>query len=375
MKLSRGKRDYHTYARFPWHHEDISQQEAIAGIDDIVTRACQRMCAGDEPCGCFLSGGFDSRYLLCVLTRLGLHGDTYTVHADSAEEDIAEEVLAALGLSAQVIRGDRALYDLYDAPFHFGPWGFPMGKFYTMLPVERFNLRHTLVDGLLGDDLIRGYDYETTVERLTREHESPDEAIFRAHRQMEPALLFTAGLSKRIRRRAVSQVTRFRDQLEGSEQRKAYLWVLMNRKCNYHSNNHLQYLDYTDTVHPFYTKELIDFRLVHPNRLFTMGLYRALFERYYPEVSAIPHSSDVGARYSALEKFSYFFWRKAAAIAHEVMRGMGGEILRTGRLLPRVAAYSVGFGREQYIMRHLWPLTMLMGRLRERGMSVNWEEV
>jgi hypothetical protein len=363
------------YATFPLADEPITEDDLLEQVHECVQRTCRHIVSREPRLGCYLSGGFDSRYLACTLTALRNDVDLYTVNYDSREEDVASAVARALHTVPHAISPAASVWDLWDNPFYLAPWGFPAWKFVTTLPVESFGLRHTLVDGLLGDDLIRGYDYEAEITRLAREHGSLDEAIFLAHLAIAPDVLFADTLASRIHARVIRQIRAFRDATPETPERQAYLWLLLNRKNTFHVTNHLHNVRRLETVHPFGSRELLELRLRHPNALFCTRLYRMIFERYYPAVSHIPHSTEVDRRYDRLGAWSRNLVRRVPPAAREVIRTHGDAVFRRAWLLPRLAAYALGMRRQQHLVRFLWPVVMLLDRLREAGLEVAWEEI
>jgi hypothetical protein len=363
------------YATLHDTEDPIGEDDLIDRIHEIVHRTCRQISDREPRLGCFLSGGFDSRYLACALSALRDDLELYTVCYDSREEDVAAAVARALGIAPHTIRTPSAVWDLWDDPFYVAPWGFPAWRFVTTLPVERFGLRHTLVDGLLGDDVIRGHDYEEAVARLAREHGSLDEAIFLAHLAVSPGVLFADPLARRIHGRVVRQIHALRGTMPGGPARQAYLWLLLHRKNTFHVTNHLHNVARLETVHPFCARDLLDLRLRHPNALFSTRLYRRIFARYYPAVSTIPHSTEVPQRYDRLDAMSRTLWRHTPAVTRELLRAECDGLFRRRWLLPRLAAYAGGMRRQQYLVRFLWPVAMLLRRLRSAGIEVPWDEI
>jgi hypothetical protein len=375
LTYSEGKLKQEQYNSFNFTERPTPENEAIETIHYLVSDSCQQMTTNVDTIGCFLSGGFDSRYILGLLQKKIHHLDLYIVNGNSADQEAAKMVVETLGLNANVSECPKSLYDLYNPPHHFAPWGFPMGKFYTILPVQKYNIHTLLADGLLGDDIIRSYDYERRVLKLSLDYGSLAEGLYISHLARDPNTIFQSGLSHRIKARTVSQIAEFCDTVEGNEERKGYLWLLLNRKNNYHTNNHLQYLDYTETIHPFVSKNLIEYRLQTPVRLFRKEFYRKILQKYLPKIGSLPHSSELEMKYDSANRFSHYFWKKTPKVLAEILKESGNEIFKTKWLIPRITSYFTGHAGNLYLVKYLLSLFLLSDCLKKANISIKWNDI
>lgn len=375
LTYSEGKLKQEQYNTFNFNERPTSENEAIETVHHLVSDSCNQMTTDEDKMGCFLSGGFDSRYVLGLLQKKIHHLDVYIVNGNSADEEAARLVVETLGLSAIVSECPNSLYDLYNPPQYFAPWGFPMGKFYTILPVQKYNIHTLLADGLLGDDIIRSYDYEKRVLKLSHDYNSLSEGLYISHLARDPSTIFQPGLSQRIKARTLTQIAEFCNIVEGSEERRGYLWLLLNRKNNYHTNNHLQYLDYTETIHPFVSKDLIEYRLQTPAKLFRKEFYRKILQRYIPKIGSLPHSSELDMKYDAANRFSHYFRKKTPKVIAEILKESGNEIFKTKWLIPRITLYFGGYTGNQYLVKYLWSLILLLDRLKKANIPIRWNDI
>ncbi|MGH7315569.1 MAG: asparagine synthase-related protein, partial [Candidatus Rokuibacteriota bacterium] len=354
-------------------------RELVEEIDDIVAGVCKGLTRGHSSVAVFLSGGFDSRYIACVLKRQGLECVAYTVPYESGDAELAPVVASRLGIPLQSVPITSSLDDAYGEPLRWSPAGFPIGKFVTSLLVERFGMTGPTADGFLGDTLIRPWDpvgFSVAISELAGRFGSLAEGIVRHQSQLDPLVVFEAPLARRIRQRVIAQIEALLRSVDEPEECKLALWLLYNRKANWLASNHLQNLEATEGFHPFYSRKLIELRLsAEPSRL-NLRLYRQLFERLYPEVANVPHSGDVRNGFNAGHRWSWFHWRRLPELAGELRSApWAREAIRRGRVTPRLAAYLMGIYRWNYVVRYLYPVAVLMRRLRENGMEVNWKEL
>jgi hypothetical protein len=209
------------------------------------------------------------------------------------------------------------------------------------------------------------------LERVRRSESLP-EAALRVEMQLHPAAAFSPALARRIWERAKAQTTSLLKAMDGSDERMATLWLLQNRKANWINNNHQQYLETTETFHPFYSRELIERHL--GGARFTWALYEQLFERFYPEVADIRHSRHIPQTFHATHRWSWFHWRSAPGLISDMLLGdWARKAIHRGRVAPRVASYLAGVSRWAYLVRYLYQVAVLMRRLESSGVEVDWK--
>ena len=163
-------------------------------------------------------------------------------------------------------------------------------------------------------ELVRGHDFKSDAQSLDHKRHPPQDTLLAKNIILDPGVIFGKEISERIHKRIQSQIKKFWNDTDGPDESKASLWTLLNRKSNYISNNHLQYIGMTETIHPLYTKKLIEFRLSHSGKVFTKDLYREILRRFYPEIGNIPHSSDLIKNYNTSKMFSHSLRKSVAGL-------------------------------------------------------------
>jgi hypothetical protein len=162
--------------------------------------------------------------------------------------------------------------------------------------------------------------------------------------------------------------------MDGPDERRASLWNVQNRKAHWMANNHLQYLDHTGALHPFYNRELIELHLAGSRAHFTWALYQQLFGRFCPAVADLPHSKEIPATFHASLRWSWVHWGHVPGLVNNALsaRWARGSVNRS-RVAPRLGAYGGGVSRWAYLVRYFHQVAVLMRRLDERGIEPDWK--
>ncbi len=155
--------------------ENMSVSEAVelvVGCLKEQVEAYSEVAGPETPVACFLSGGWDSRLLAALFKVSGHLALTYTTQQQTrfngrliSEKAIAREVADLLGVENKFILPEYRTPDnalsraiLLDFTTWFHDWAFSM--------VERVpEKKYLLVDGLLGDILLRGLYVSTELEK------------------------------------------------------------------------------------------------------------------------------------------------------------------------------------------------------------------
>jgi hypothetical protein len=379
LRIVKGHATATTYVRLRPYSVPSTGADLVDEIDAVVSRTCKALTKGRQSVGVFLSGGFDSRYVACLLKRQGLDCVAYTVPYESGDAELAPAVAKRLDIPLRSVPVVGSLDDAYGDPLRWSPAGFPIGKFVTRLLVEQYRQLPPTATGFLGDTLIRPWDpvgFSPAIFDLAPRVGSLAEAIVEHQTLIDPGAAFLPSVAQRLRRRSIAQVEAFLQATDGPDQCKLALWLLYNRKANWLANNHLQDADRIDTFHPFYSRELIELRLSREPSLLTLDLYRRLFRERYPEVAAIPHSGEVAKKFNAVLRWSWFQWRAVPRVAVDVAtKPWARATISRDRVLPRMAVHLAGTGRWAYVFRYLHPIAALMRRLESNGLEVDWKEL
>lgn len=151
------------------------EQEAISGLEKVLSRSVQRQLIADVPAGAFLSGGIDSTIVTALAQKeSSTRIKTFTIAFDDPEYDeskYAEQVAKHLGTDHLTIRLDGrdaldvipSLPSIYDEPFADS----------SQLPaylVSKAARAHVTVclSGDGGDELFGGYNRYASLDRLWR---------------------------------------------------------------------------------------------------------------------------------------------------------------------------------------------------------------
>ena len=355
---------------------DLSRSELVERIGASVDGLLSRVIRDEARIGSFLSGGYDSRYVACRLVALG-HTPDEAILVDAASGDAGPglEVADRLGIPLRIVPVEGSLVDAFEDPWFFAPHGFPQRSFYTSLALAGATDPPPMVDGLLGDDLIRGWVFERKVQQRSPREGELTEGLLEAHLSLRPETLFDEVSSRRLRERVLAQIAAFQPAGFESETRRAWLWVLMHRTRDFHAKNHLQVLDRTETYHPFVTPELISLRLGHRASLFDAGLYEELLRKYCPELEGIPHSETLPRPDLAHHRYSREMRDRTPGLLTMVALQGGRMGLNRSRLAPRLAAYGVGDRNQLYVARPLDRIRVLGARTAAFGAELPWSEL
>ena len=353
----------------------LGRAELADAVDAYVSESSRRIVRDERRLGCFLSGGFDSRYVLSALLDAGSEPDPIIlVDAGTGDREAGQMAADALGVHLEVKSIEGSLYDELEEPLYPAEHGFPLTHHYPVLGLNGAPDLPPFVDGLLGDDLIRGWEYEKRIEPRGASAEVVNAGLFGNHLALDPGILFADRRARSIRARALDQVAGFRMNGE-PEHKRAWLWVLRNRTRGYHSKNHLQYLQRAETYHPFVTPELIKLRLGHRNELFDRELYKSILSRRGPGLASIPHSDAFRNGRSALYDYSRSFLHRVPRTLNWALREAERVGIRRGFLATRATAYGLGRKSDLYLMREAHRIWTLEDWLVGLGTEIAWSEL
>jgi len=353
----------------------VGREELVHDIAASVDGLLSRVVREEDRIGSFLSGGYDSRYIACRLAALG-HSPDEAVLVDAGTGDLGpgRDIASRLGIPLTVRTVDGSLFDAFGDPWFFAPHGFPMRRFYTSLAVERMDAVPPMVDGLLGEDAVRGWVYEQVVQSHARDPSDLSVGLLEAHLSLRPEVLFAEDQARQLRRRVVREIDRFRPDVD-SETRRAWLWVLLHRTRDFHAKNHLQVLDRTETYHPFVNPGLIWTRLSHRAELFDEALYETMLGANCGILAGIPHSDSLPRPDVAHGRFSRVFQARIPGLLAMLATDGGRMGLKRGRMAPRLAAYAAGRRDQLYLVRPLDRIRVLHERMAGIGVELPWEEL
>ena len=355
---------------------EIPRDELIHRIGTSVDGLLKRVIRDESRIGSFLSGGFDSRFVAARLTNLGHTPDeAILVDAGAGDLEPGRQVAARLDMPLRTVPVPGSLLDAFEDPWFFAPHGFPQRRFYTSLALRNEPDPPPMVDGLLGDDAVRGWVYEQKVRARSPDESDLSAGLLEAHLSVRPETLFDDEASRMLRARVMAQINGFRPADVESESRRAWMWVLQHRSRDFHAKNHLQILERTETYHPFVTPELIGLRLAHRAPLFDGGLYEELLTAWCPALDGIPHSDALPRPDLAHDRYSLVMRDRIPGLMAMVARHGGRIGLARARLAPRLAAYGVGDRNQLYVVKPLDRLRVLTARVTAFGAEIPWTEL
>ncbi len=351
------------------------REELAHHIAASVDHSLSRVIRDEDRIGSFLSGGYDSRYVACRLAALG-HPPDSAVLVDAGAGDLVpgREIASRLGIPLTVVEIEGSLFDAFGDPWFFAPHGFPVRRFYTSLAVEGMDEVLPMVDGLLGDDGVRGWVYEQVVQSRSPDPSDLSVGLLDAHAALRPEMIFAAAKAQQLRRLVLREIEQFRPGVE-TETRRAWLWVLLHRTRDFHAKNHLQILDQTETYHPFVNPTLIQTRLRHRADLFDRVLYDTMLEAGCDMLGGVPHSDDIPRTDVAHGRFSRVLQARIPGLLSMLAADGGRMGLRRARLAPRLVAYSAGRRDQRYLVRPLDRIQTLRERMAGIGVELPWEEL
>lgn len=361
------------YAELEGGSETKSVDQAAEELHHIVSSTAKSLLANHARVSIALSGGYDSRYLAAL--ALSMKGRDYlecmTVSFTKAEGEVAREVGERLGLRLESLPVSGSLWDLYDQVYHDTPDGFPVSKFVTHCVAQRYP-GIPMVNGFVGDPLMRGskdifrgkYETEYAGDLADILQEIQLFTYFRAFRK---------DLAKRIQSR--SRVPMEEAVRKGAQVGKIFAWAdLYYRQRCYISNNFLQHRDLADALLPFYSWSLISYKFTHDYRLINRGVYDRIFRNYFPQVAAIPHSSDLPTN-----KRNSIVSRHTREWARHILpqlcgRGRLSLVSRTWGI-PVDLAGIMGLYRAEDAIILLERLYLLEKKVRDAGLQIDWEAI
>lgn len=371
LRYARGQVLLHEYSSILTAPVSISEAEVADCVDQLARRQLHTLVPLDRPVNTYLSGGYDSRRIAAMLDAQGYQFTAYNVPYDSAEDALAVRVAQILGIELVQYPLRGPLEDAFGVPLDWTPWGFPLLKRLTLLPVTRYGLRGQILDGLLGE-WIRMALWEARLrERLGPGCPTLPEALFQRQRAVHPEAFLKAPLADRLRGRVLALVkdTFYQPGVE-DWQRHAH-WQMSHRSQNYTALNHLWLLPWLDPVHPFVSVETIRFLYSCPKSALTQRASDLIFERHYPALKGIPRARDLSKSRDSFHRFGWYYWRHLPEQAARVLAGPAAPLLDRRRLLPRLLAYGLGVRRWRYVHQPIHQLDLLATRLAGLGMALD----
>ena len=289
-----------------------------------------------------------------------------TVPYTDAERDVVRRLAALCGVECREEPVGRSLWDRFDSLWGLHPDGFPVRRNLTWLCARRGGgpfLEGSHSDAVLcayapGPDAADGAD-----ESAVREY------LWRSYATQRPTLFLRADTARAMEALARAAA----DEQSGLVPRDGKFclrWGVATDERRMTPNNYLQYEHLGDSIHPFYSRQLLERRLRHPGALFTRELYHRLLGRLSGPAAELPRANELPAGRDATRAFSGRYWRMLPALAAFARRKRGS--LRASYLLPRLGAYGLGRRGQLYLVAGLARLWALEQYLRALGMDLDF---
>lgn len=258
---------------------------------EIVERSNRNWLKHSSKLAYGLSGGYDSR-LLCALSLGNQDASKLYINIRNlpSETVMAQKVAELLGIPLEVLEFSEDWY-LPESRHHITADGFPISKGLGRL-ILRHAPDHRIVDGYLGDALLRGH-LDHIIPSSLNEKDN-DETINTILNRMAGSTM--PLLKKHIRRNVIKRAF-----TGASNTVKEYntgchavtSFDLFIRQARLISRNFLQNIDACEPCLPFYDPELIRLKRAYPYADFTIDTYQAVYKRLAPQLAGMPHNSQL----------------------------------------------------------------------------------
>lgn len=361
------------YASFEAESSLPSTDRVAEELHEIVSSTLKVLLTDLPQATLALSGGYDSRYVLALALSLSTTAiNCFSVSISNEEEYIAGRVANALGVSLETVPVPHSEWDLYEEAYHLTADGFPITKFVTYCLAQRY-VKIPMLNGYMGDSLMRGskdmylgkYEDEwlgDLVEILQRKHSFMN------------TILLRPGLAKKIQMR--SRIPMEEAVRKGSKIGKAFGWAdFYFRQRLYISNNFLQHLDLTEALLPFYSWELLSYKMRHNCRIFNSKVYEQIFTKNFPKLSRIPRADTLRSKKPQHSEMAGCTKRWARNLICIMCRKNRLVLLNKNWCLPRILAGTAGFRRYEGTIHNLQRLNMLEEQTRTAGLNFDWEQI
>lgn len=371
--LENGRFNELSYADLTTRSDSSSPERIADELHEVVASTLKTLLTNFSPVSLALSGGFDSRYL-AALAAMFLPKSSIecaTVAVGTGETTAAANVAQAVGLSQTVFPVASSEWDIHSEVYHFMADGFPISKSVTDYVARRMP-GIPMINGFMGDSLIRG-SHDQIQGKYETEHTGDLIDVLQSQHQMLGPKILRGDIAARIQARArIPMEHAVRKAASG----KLFAWVdYYYRQRHYISNNFLQHLDQTEALLPFYTWQLLSYKMAHDSRLFGRDIYRRIFGTHFPLLAAIPHASDIPEKRSGAPRIA----RCAKSWAWQLLPALGRKswlsLVNRKRAAIVVAAGLAGNIRAENYIFTLKRLCLIEERARAAALDVDWEAI
>lgn len=368
--------DEHTeipYAEFESKSQAPDAEQVSEEIHHIVTSTLKTLLTAHHRVSLALSGGYDSRYLLALSSSIPKTSvECATVCFNEEEKIVAYKVAESLECPLKSYPFKCSIWDYYDQTYHFMADGFPITKSVPYRIAQDYP-GIPMLNGFMGDVLIRG---DSDKFRGKYESEWKDdlvEVLQQKHLKIK-FFMFRKKIAKRIQMR--SRIPMEKAVREGSKLGKVFGWQDFYYTHRFYiSNNFLQHIDYAEALIPFYSWALLSYKMEHAYKVFNWDTYRRIFQKHYPELAKIPHSSDLPVNKIKFE-VAQCTKQWAKQIIPVLCKKNSLSLLRKKRLsIPLNITSFAGLRRAEIAVFIFERLFLLEKKAMEAGLDFDWERI
>jgi len=352
-------------------------EQVIEGAHERVSRTFEALTRDLDAVSIALSGGYDSRYIAALATaRDHLKIESFCVCDRESEAVGAEQVAEALGIPLQLLRTDGSTWNMYAQPFTFTPAGFPMTKQVSYVAASQ-RPGVVCLSGFFGDPIVRG-----SLDRLDKklEHEINEDLpdfyrkSFLASHKVARFDLLDPTLLKRSDERINAVLRRRFDQWMHTGHPILYVSLFAQQR-HYMSNNIIQHLHVAEAITPFVNWESIQFKMQHDATCFSYDVYKKLLDKFFPQLSHIPHNSTLGAKNVRPSNPSRCTKQWARAVLSGLANPKCLTRLSRRKAIPRLIGAAMGRRDVEVVAMFLYRLFLLDQRLRKAGVDFDWDQI
>ena len=362
-----------SYTKIYLNSETPSSDKISKDIHDIVSATVKTLLANHHQVSLSLSGGYDSRYLLALILSLGTASiDCATVDFTEAEGQIASEVAKTLNVPLKTCHLRGSEWDMYEQVYHFTPDGFPITKNVNYCVAEQFP-GIPMVNGFLGGILIRGVK-DTIMGKYENEWKG-DLADILQQRYLSTSLkMLRKDIAERIIMR--SRIPMEYAVRQGSQFGKVFAWTnIYYHQPYYISNNFMQHIAITEALLPFYSWELLEYKMSHDNRLFTRDIFLGIFKNNFPKLAEIPHADDLLSKKIRLFGVARCTKQWARKLFPLIYGKDWLSLLQRKQCLIRDIVGIAGLRKAESSIFLLERLYLLEKKARDAGLDFDWNSI
>jgi hypothetical protein len=372
-----GKYSESRYFEIQGGQQTPPQDELIEGAHQRVSRTFDALTRDLDSVSIALSGGYDSRYIAGLAARRQDRKiESFCVCDRESEAIGAEQVAEALGLPLQLLRTDGAIWNMYAQPFSFTPGGFPITKQVSYVAAAQ-RPGVVCLSGFFGDPIVRG-SLDRLDGKLEREISDDLPDFYRRCFTVGHKLARFDLLDPRLLKRSDERINAVLARRFGQWMHTGHpiLCVsLFAQQRHYMSNNIVQHLHVAEAITPFVSWESIQYKMQNDATCFSYDTYRKLLDRYFPQMSHIPHNTKLGDMNIRPTNPSHCMKQWARTVLTALANPKCLPPLSRRKAIPRLIGAALGRRDVEVVALFLYRLFLLDQRLRKAGVDFDWGQI